>query len=181
MWTQLRHARGFTLAEILIVAVIIGIISAAAVPLFSGFLDEKKLDVAAEEVANALRFAVGEAARSGGYVLVDGSSSGHLKVFTSDAAGAQVAALNDPLTKRALDLDTAGAAFSGEVTLTPQFIGGGSARNQLLIGPGTPPLQAFASGASQGALQAGSGVQLTLGAQSATVAISEITGRVTRP
>jgi prepilin-type N-terminal cleavage/methylation domain-containing protein len=173
-----QSARGFTLLETLIVAALIGILALVVVPVLSQ--DPARPDVAAAEVGNALRFAISEANRTGGYVLVDGSASGHLRVFNSDASGAALGAVTDPLTKRALDVDASGPAFSGRGSMEPQFFQGGVAYTQLLIGPGTPP-QVFDGGINRGALQAGSGIVLTVGPQSATVALNEITGLVTLP
>ena len=174
-----RH-EGFTLAELLVVVAIIGIFAAVAIPLLSS-QDSKKLEVAAEEVGNALRFAV-ERGRSGAYILVDAkTTSGHLKVVKSDATGANLGAVNDPLTKRALDIDTAGSAFSGPVSMTARFMQGGTAYTQLLISP-TTQLQVFDGPAANiGALQSGSGIVLALGASSVTVTINESTGFVAIP
>jgi prepilin-type N-terminal cleavage/methylation domain-containing protein len=176
-----QSSKGFTLVEALTVVVVIGIISLAMVPLLSS-QDSTKLDAAAGEVRNALRFAISEAGRTGGYVLVDGSA-GHLRAVYSDSSGATspLGAVKDPLTKRDLDIDTENSAFSGQVSMTINFMGGTTPAPypRLLIGPGTQ-LWAFSSaGANQGTLRAGSGVVLTLGAQSVTVSLNEVTGLVT--
>lgn len=172
---------GFSLTEILIVISIIAIIAVVAVPLLSS-LGSKKLDVAAEEVGNALRFALSEAGRTGAYVLVDARTvPGHLKILKSDATGADLGAVNDPLTRQAVDIATAEAARSAPVTMTARFMQGGVPYLQLLISPGLQ-LQVFdGPGTNKGVLQAGSGIVLALGTQSVTVAINETTGFVTIP
>lgn len=177
--------RGFTLAEILVVVAILSVLAAAAIPLLSSN-DPQELKVAAEETANLLRLAVSEAQRTGGYVMVDGkTASGHLRLYYSDAAGhippdSGTTVVSDPLTKGAIDLNVGGSPFSSGVTLTPRFMGGGTAWPQLLIGPGLSQLQAF-NGSTMGVLGPNSVVLLSLGAQSGTVAINENTGLVTLP
>jgi len=174
------NARGFTLAEILIVVAVIGSIAAVVVPLLS-FIDSKRLEVAAEEVGNALRFAISEAGRTGGYVMADAQSNpGHLRIVRSNASGADLGTVSDPLTKRAFDIDVASAAFSAPVAMAPRFLQGGTAYAQLLIGP-TTQLRAFDWAVDRGPLQAGSGIVLSLDSASVTVSIDEATGRVTLP
>jgi prepilin-type N-terminal cleavage/methylation domain-containing protein len=176
-----ERSAGFTLAEILVVVAIAAIIARVALPLLSS-QDSKKLEVAAQETGNALRFAVNEARRTGSYILVDArTTAGRLKVVKSDATGANLGSVNDPLTKRALDIDTAGSAFSGPVSMTARFMQGGTPYTQLLISP-TTQLQAFnGPAANMGPLQSGSGIVLALGASSATVTINESTGFVAIP
>ncbi|HPV33202.1 MAG TPA: prepilin-type N-terminal cleavage/methylation domain-containing protein, partial [Methylotenera sp.] len=58
---------GFTLVEMLVVVIIIGIIATVTIPLLSSN-DPQKLNVAAEETANVLRLAISEAKRTNGYV-----------------------------------------------------------------------------------------------------------------
>src|SRR6266571_3282008 len=169
-----RSSRGFTLLETLVVALLIGIVALAAVPLLSS-QNPTKLDVAAAEVGNALRFAIGEAERIGGYIWVDGSVSGHLRV-SQVVSPTTLVAVSDPLTKRALDVDTSGPAFSGQVGMAVRFMYGTTAYTQLLItgagvaGPGTgTQLNVYDSSTSpstwKGPLGPGSGVVLTLGSQ----------------
>ncbi len=182
MGVQSQRARGYALVEILFTLVVIALVAAVAAPRFST-ADSKKVDAAAEEVANAMRFALAEANRTGGYILIDGSTSGHLKIYTANSSGNTQGAVTDPLTKRALDLNINGSAFSSGVTVTPKFMAGGSARNQLLIGPVNQPnrFNAYSDGGFEGVLQSGSGVVLTLGSQSSTVLFNEVTGLVTLP
>lgn len=178
---------GFSLAEMLVTVAILGIIAKVVIPLLSSN-DPQKLAVAAEETANTLRFALSEARRTGGYVLVDGlSTAGQLTLYYSDANAnvpptAGTSAISDPLTKRAARLNVAGSPFSQGVSLTPQFWAGGFIRAQLLIGPGLTQFQGSDGNIStQGPLQANSGVLLSYGAQSVTVSINQITGLVTLP
>jgi len=175
-----ERLEGFTLAELLVVIAIIGIVGVVAIPLLS-IQNSKKLDVAAEEVGNALRFAI-EGGRSGAYILVDAKTApGRLKVVTSDATGAVLSPVNDPLTKRALDIDITGGALSGPVAMTPRFMQGGTPYKQLLIGP-AGQLQVFdGPSTNMGALQSGSGIVLSLGTPSVTVTIDETTGLVAIP
>lgn len=160
---------------------ILGITAVTVIPLLSSG-DPQKLDVAAEETANLLRFALSEASRTGGYVLVDGSTAGQLTLHNSDATGNLVSAIDDPLTKRAAILDISGSPFSQGVSPTPQFKAGGSPWTQLLIGPGMTQLQAFdGATVNKGVLQPDSGVLLGFGGQSITVSLNEATGLVSLP
>jgi prepilin-type N-terminal cleavage/methylation domain-containing protein len=174
-----QSPQGFTLVEALTVVALIGILALVLIPLPSA-QNPTKLDLAAAEVGNALRFAINEAESSGGYVLVDGSARGRLRVVRSDASGASLGAVTDPLSKRALEIDTSSPALSGQVSMTAQFFNDDRAHPQLLIGPGMQ-LQAFNKGDRKGALDSGSGIVLTLGSQSLTVGVNETTGLVTFP
>ncbi|TVP63750.1 MAG: type II secretion system protein [Leptolyngbya sp. LCM1.Bin17] len=55
------HAAGFTLLEALIVAVIVGIIAAIAVPGFLGFLNQRKINASRDMVYQAIRATQAEA------------------------------------------------------------------------------------------------------------------------
>jgi prepilin-type N-terminal cleavage/methylation domain-containing protein len=180
-------ATGFTLLEMLIVVCILAIVSSVALPLLSGN-DPQKLTVAAQETSNLLRFALSEARRTGGYVLVDGKTvPGRLALYNSNsnaqlppASGTSV--INDPLTKRAAVLDVSVGPYSQGVSLTPQFRAGGQARTQLLIGPALSQMRGFdGAGNNQGTLQANSTIQLVYGSQSTTVSINSVTGLVSVP
>lgn len=172
---------GFTLAEMLIVIVILGIVAKVALPMLSSN-DPQKLSVAAEETANTLRFALSEAKRTSGYVLVDGkSTAGQLKLYNSNSSANLSSVINDPLTKRAAILNVKDSAFSKGVILTSKFMQGSVEYPQLLIGPGLSQLQVFDGIPNKGQLQANSGVLLTFGSQSILVKINETTGLVTWP
>ncbi len=173
---------GFTLVEMLITVTIVGILAAAAIPMFSSS-DPQKLNVAAAETANILRLAVNEAKRTGGFVLVDGkSTSGHLKLYYSSNTANLNQAVKDPLTKLDADLNVNASVFSLGVTITPLFRAGGNPWSQLLIGPGLTQLQGFDGvSTNKGALQANSGVQLSYAEKNVTISINETTGLVTLP
>ena len=161
---------------------ILGITAVTVIPLLSSS-DPQRLDVAAEETANLLRFALSEASRTGGYVLVDGRTViGRLSLHNSDATGNLISAIDDPLTKRAAILDIGGSPFSQGVLPAPQFNAGGSPWTQLLIGPGMTQLQAFDGvTVNRGVLQSNSGVLLSYGGQSITVSLNEATGLASLP
>ena len=171
--------QGFTLVETLIVIALIAILALATIPVL-GSRDATNLDLAAAELRNVLRFALSEANRTGSYVLVDASVPGRLTLVKSNASGANLGTVTDPLNKRVLELDAAEPPWSGKVAMAASFFHGGTAYQQLLIGPATQ-LQVFDGGINRGPLQSGSGVALTLGSLSATVTIAETTGRVTIP
>jgi prepilin-type N-terminal cleavage/methylation domain-containing protein len=171
--------RGFTLVEALLVIALIGIVAIATVPLLRSEAPTK-LDAAAVEAGNALRFALSEANRTGGYLLVDASGPGHLRVHASNASGAILGPVKDPLTKAALDIDTSAPPWSAQIAMTARFFHGGTAYTQLLIGPGGQ-LQVYDGGINRGPLQSGSGVVLASGTLSAMVAIDETIGRVSIP
>src|SRR5712691_6938794 len=121
-----QSSRGFTLLETLVAVVLIGIVALAAVPLLSS-QNPTKLNVAAAEVGNALRFAISEAGRINGCAWVVGSVPGHLQVFSSaGCASSGWGVVSDPLTKRALDVDTSGPAFSGQVSMAVKFLVAGN-------------------------------------------------------
>ena len=165
--------------EVLVVIALIGIVAVVAVPMVRS-QEPTRLHAAATEVGNALRFALSEAQRTGGYVLVDASAPGHLRVHASNASGAMLGALNDPLTKSALDISTPAPLASNPIAMSGTFFSGGVAYTQLLVGP-AGQLRAVEGGVDRGPLQPGSGVVLTSGMLNATVAISEATGRVVIP
>ncbi len=166
----------------LVVVAILAIIAGVSVPWLSSN-DPQKLSVASEETANILRFALSEAKRTGGYVLVDGkSAAGQLRLYNSNSSAQLNSVINDPLTKGASILNVKDSAFSQGVNLTPKFMWGSNGYPQLLIGPGLSQLQVFnGSPTNKGQLQANSGVLLSYGSQSVMVSINEVTGLVTVP
>ena len=79
-----RRESGYTLGEILIVVSLLGIVAAVAVPNFSS-TDPQPLELAAEEIANAMRFARSEAMRLGRPIgFSQKSSNTRIQVFQVD-------------------------------------------------------------------------------------------------
>jgi prepilin-type N-terminal cleavage/methylation domain-containing protein len=179
------HAlRGFTLTEILIAVALLAILASAVVP-GQGDSDDRRLELAASEVRETLRFARAEAMRRGKRVLVDAESSpGCLKLFeTSCTPFGMPKVVGDPRTKRAFVVKVADGPYAIGVGVTPRFMAAGTAYAGLIFD---------ASGAAQdvcqvtgmlskGTPQAGSGVLLSLGAGQVSVALDASTGRVTGP
>lgn len=172
---------GATLAELLITLVVLALAAAAVLPNLS-FNDSNKLAVAAEAVGNALRFARSEAMRTASNVLVDAETvPGRLLLSVRGCSAAGAAAVIDPQTKRAFDLAVSSDARAEGVVVTPKFIAGGSPWSGLVFDATGAAVQACSVVAqvARGTPQAGSGVDLSFGGKTRTIAIDPPTGRVT--
>ena len=62
---KLRFVKGFTMAEMMIVVLIMGVVTLVGLPLLTNSMDHYRLKGAAEEVVNALRYAQSSAVASG--------------------------------------------------------------------------------------------------------------------
>lgn len=185
--TQARSgaaSHGFTLAELLITVAILAVLAAAMIPnLNSG--DAVRLEVAATEVRNALRFARGEAMRRGDDVLFDAESSpGRVKISdTACTSFGTPKVVYDPRTKLAFDVDISGGRYSSNVNLTPRFMAGGTPYGGVTFdanGSATNACQVTGMN-GKGTPEAGSSVLLTLGALQATISLDPATGRISGP
>jgi prepilin-type N-terminal cleavage/methylation domain-containing protein len=174
-----RH-NGFTLLEIMIVAAILGIVALAAVPSFVSTSDgEAKLDLAAAEVASAIRFARGETMRTG---TVHGAkvtvSNDKVRVFRLDGGSSRVFDVRHPVDKKLYDVRLSTGTFtSGVDVAVSDFRFGGSATPHEAVGfdaSGAPVRDQDVS-----AIMDSGQVQLTAGAESRTVTVAPVTGRVT--
>ena len=177
-----RAVKGFTLAEMLVVVSLLAILAAVALPSL-GTLDNQRLEVAANEVRTALRLARSEALRLDTNVVVDmGSTNGHVKLHMG-GCGNSGTAIVDPRTKLAFEVDVADGPYAGGVTLTPQFLAGGSAYSGLVFASSGVPSDVcqFPAASSQGTPQAGSQVLLSYGGKQVAVSIDPATGRVWGP
>jgi type IV fimbrial biogenesis protein FimT len=88
-------ANGFSLAEVLVVIAIIGILSALAVPSVMGWRERTKLQGAARELMTGLQFGKGRAVRENGSVTLSISNNSYTICLDDDAdsvcdAGEQV-------------------------------------------------------------------------------------------
>jgi len=175
---------GFTLAELLVTVAFLAILAVTLVPNMNS-ADIDRLDVAAAEVRNALRFARSEAMRRGQSVLVDAESSpGRIKVSaTSCTSFGTPKVVSDPRTKLSFDVDVSGGPYSGGVGLTPRVMAGGTAYGGVIFdatGKVADTCQVTGM-SSKGTPQAGSGVLLSLGTRQVTIALDAATGRVSGP
>jgi len=175
---------GFTLPEMLAVVALLAILAAAALPGPAGG-DDRRLEAAASEVRETLRFARAEAMRRNQGVLFDAESSpGRLKLSDTDCTSAGTPkVVVDPRTKRAFDVNVNGGPFSAGVVVTPNFVAGGSAWGGVVFnGTGAATDACQVTGMNgKGTPQAGSGVVLSLGGRQLTVTLDAVAGRVTGP
>lgn len=175
--------RGFTLVEMLIVVSLLAVIASVMVPSVSGN-DGQRLDVAAAEVRDALRFSRAEAMRRGKYVLFDTESSpGQVRVMVTSGGCSSLSsftAATDPRTKAAYVVKVTDGPFSGGVMVTPNFLAGGTAYGGLTFDAEGKPSSVcqVSSKTSKGTPAAGSGVVLSYGDRQVTVAVDPATGRI---
>jgi prepilin-type N-terminal cleavage/methylation domain-containing protein len=118
------RAPGYTLVELLAVVAILAVAAVAVMPL-AATVNEFKLDAAAEEAANALRYARAEALRTGTIHGVDFSvdpASGQRKIRVFRTNPSPVYDVYHPLDKRLYGIDlSAWPATQGVVIAAAAF------------------------------------------------------------
>ncbi len=176
-----RIQPGFSLLEILAVIAILGIIAVVAMPDFSSS-DETKLELAAKEVASALRFARSEALRSGEKrgVLVDHETQ-QVRVYKLPTLPPPPEnTLYHPITKQPYDFNVSTSAMISGVVITntsgPFDFSGLGQRKDVFFDRRGMPLFIEASAIYQ---LAGGDIRLAYGAAKRSIHLEPVTGRVT--
>jgi type II secretion system protein H len=175
-----KYQQGITYIEIILVVIILGIIAAVAMPNLSS-TDPGKLDLAAQEFANAMRFARSEAIRVGeprGFS--QHSSQKRIRVFRPDT-GSSPWTLNydvyHPINKKLYDIQINSHPFATADTLSRNSVYLGTCNNQGNIffdSNGTPWCAD-----PENILLRQFDITLILDSHSRVVTLHSITGRVT--
>ena len=172
--------RGYSLLELLAVVIILGIAASVAIPDIST-TNPNKLDLAAEEIAQAMRFARSEAVRTGeprGFRQQ--TTEKRIRVFRPDTSASPWPLNYDvyhPVSKKLYDVDLDTHPFAQADSLNHNRIYRGTCNKPGSVyfdssgiprctDPETVLLEQF-------------DVTLTLGSHTRVVSLSAITGRVT--
>jgi len=103
----MRRAFGYSLVELTVIVSLLGFLASVVIPSAAPY-QEQKLDLAATELANALRFARAEAIRTGQYRAIKiNKSSGQVTVGQPQISGGEVTGFQaqsyDPVAKKPYD------------------------------------------------------------------------------
>jgi len=177
---MLRGKGGYSLTEILAVVLVLSVAAAVAIPNLVT-TDPSKLDLAAEECAQAIRFARGEAIRTGApHGFNQESAAQRLRVYRVDTSATPWTEQYDvrhPISKKLYDVDLGDHPFArAETTSDDRSFRGTCNRTSLVyfdaagiprcLDPQTVLVEQF-------------DFTLRLGAHSRTVSLDRVTGRVT--
>ncbi|MCX2832519.1 GspH/FimT family pseudopilin [Microbulbifer thermotolerans] len=139
--SNFRRLAGFTIVELMVVLMILGIITAMAVPSFNTMIKNNRVVTMTNDLNGLLQYARAEAVRRGGGVRVsaiDGDVANGLRVwFDSNSdngfdSGEELRELNIDLATLALDANI-GGANAKNVDFTFNARGGGSLGNTLTL------------------------------------------------
>ena len=113
---------GYTLIEVVLVALVLGVLASVALPSLSEPDGRQRLELAAQEIADALRFARDESVRTSGVlgVRVD-RVAGRLTVFTPDLDALPIvpsATLDHPLRRQPWDLVLSASRWTAGVKVS---------------------------------------------------------------
>ena len=180
-----QHERGYTLLELVIVVSVLGLIAAIALPSMSPASD-RKLDLAAEEVASAIRFARSEAIRTGeGRGLTISQATQKVTVKNYDIAIVPIVTLgtlNHPINKQPYDFNVNTSSVTTGVTISNSSdvfdYGSEGRRRSLLFDAHGTPIWIVGSDPTRHLLVDGT-VELSYGNDQRFVSVAPITGRVT--
>lgn len=181
-------SRGHTLAEMLVVLAILGLITALALPAAEPAAPFRA-DAAAQEVAQALRFAQSEALRTGQYYLVRcDAAAGSITVSRLDINATPPAAdpafpVLHPLDKRGYQIVFNAAPSTAGVSIAACAFGyadNAPASPQVVFAADGAPVNVRGSAANAVSALVGNGqVRLAAGRFSRSVTVAAVTGRVT--
>jgi len=172
--------RAYTVVELLAVVVLLGVAASIAMP-SSTPGESRKLDLAATEIANAMRFARSEAMRTGNAKgFRQQWLAKRIRVFSIDIETSPATIEYDvyhPVDKKlyAREFTQQPFAFNGEIQNSPAYRGTCSKGNAVYFDAGGTP---WCSDPDDVLLKRFD-VTLTLGASSRVVTLNGITGRVT--
>lgn len=173
-----RSARGYTLVELLAVIVLMGIIASVFFST-SSLNDEQTLDLAAREVASALRFARNEALRTNvAHGVRLSSADNRLRVFRLASPPTEDYTVYHPRDKQLFDLDLDKSYFGSGITAVSDFRYGGSATPIEAVAFTKSGVPAAPSDLT--IMDAGT-ITLSFRGASLTVTVSAINGQVSIP
>lgn len=174
---------GFSLVELLVVVAILGITAALVVPVISTS-EDRKLDLAAEEIAQAIRFARSESLRTNEAHGVNiNQTTQRVVVYKANLATTPVSIgtiLYHPVSKQLFDYDVDTAPMTNDVyisnTLDP-FLYGTTRRQLLLFSDSGTPIWIDNTTGTTDLLDDGT-IQLSYRGSNRFVEVAPITGRV---
>ena len=183
---KLGHQAGFSLLELTFVVLILGIMAAAVIPSFFSSTDQYKLDLVAEEIAQALRFAQNESRRTGkhyGATISQTTQTITVKKWNVTVSPVTTELVPyHPVSKQSFVFDADGFALAPGVSISNSsdvfLYDSIGRRRSLIFDPEGYPVWVMNAGLNVYRLLDGS-VTLSDGENTRNVLIAPITGRVT--